>query len=235
MPGDRQADEAFRPVINTPARGIGPKAMVILQEEAVFRRTPLLQAIETAPLPPKLRSAGLPFADAIRQVARQRPAVPRRGHRRCPPSAHDRDRLRVGRSKQDRPACRHRRRRLLRRAEGRDRARPDVQSARTGRGSRAPDLPALWLVALPLTARPPDLQPSGSLIPAAPRNPALDEYESRRCAICGGKYPSFGYGPPLTSRGAMLWACSAHRKDVDKRLSTRNIEGPAEPEQPSLF
>ncbi len=54
-------------MINTPARGIGPKAMVILEEEAVFRRTPLLQAIETAPLPPKLRSAGLPFADAIRQ------------------------------------------------------------------------------------------------------------------------------------------------------------------------
>ena len=70
-PDDRQADEAFRRVINTPARGFGPKALSILEQEAEWRQVPLLQAIETAPLPPKARSGGLAFADAIRNVARQ--------------------------------------------------------------------------------------------------------------------------------------------------------------------
>jgi len=53
-------------VINTPARGFGPKAMAVLEEEAAWRQSSLLQALETAPLPPKARTAGLGFADAVR-------------------------------------------------------------------------------------------------------------------------------------------------------------------------
>ncbi len=54
-----------------PARGFGPKAMSVLEQEAAWRRVPLLQALETAALPPKARAGGLLFADAIRNVARQ--------------------------------------------------------------------------------------------------------------------------------------------------------------------
>jgi DNA helicase II / ATP-dependent DNA helicase PcrA len=67
-PDDAQSDEAFRRVINTPARGFGVKTMDILEIEAAWRRVPLLVALETAPLPPKARSAGLAFVDAIRGI-----------------------------------------------------------------------------------------------------------------------------------------------------------------------
>ena len=69
-PDDTQADEAFRRVINIPARGFGAKAMQELEDEAAFRQSPLLVALETAELPPKARSAGLAFADAIRSVSK---------------------------------------------------------------------------------------------------------------------------------------------------------------------
>jgi DNA helicase-2/ATP-dependent DNA helicase PcrA len=68
-PDSRQSDEALRRVINVPARGFGPKAMDILEEEARWRGASLLRALETAPLPPRSRSAGLGFADAIRHAA----------------------------------------------------------------------------------------------------------------------------------------------------------------------
>lgn len=69
-PDDRQADEAFRRVINIPVRGFGAKAMEILEVEAAWRQVSLLAALETVPLPPKTRSAGHAFADAIRGVGR---------------------------------------------------------------------------------------------------------------------------------------------------------------------
>ncbi|HXW72588.1 MAG TPA: 3'-5' exonuclease [Methylocella sp.] len=68
-PESRQSDEAFRRVINAPRRGFGAKAMEALETEASFRNISLLQAIETAPLPPKARAAGLAFADQIRHIA----------------------------------------------------------------------------------------------------------------------------------------------------------------------
>jgi len=74
-PDDVQADEALRRIINLPARGFGPKAMTELEQEAAFRQSPLLAALETADLPPKVRSAGLAFADAIRAVARDSAAT----------------------------------------------------------------------------------------------------------------------------------------------------------------
>jgi UvrD-like helicase C-terminal domain len=69
-PDDAQADEAFRRVINVPARSFGAKAMDIVEVEAAWRQVPLLVALETAPLPPKARAAGLGFVDAIRRTGR---------------------------------------------------------------------------------------------------------------------------------------------------------------------
>jgi len=65
-PDDRQSDEAFRRVCNTPARGLGPKAQETIETEASWRGVSLLRGIETAPLTPKVRSQALAFADAIR-------------------------------------------------------------------------------------------------------------------------------------------------------------------------
>ena len=65
-PDDRQSDEAFRRVANTPARGLGPKAQEIVETEAAWRGVSLLRAVETAPLTPKSRAGALAFSDAIR-------------------------------------------------------------------------------------------------------------------------------------------------------------------------
>ncbi|HEY2610124.1 MAG TPA: UvrD-helicase domain-containing protein, partial [Reyranella sp.] len=75
MTDDAQADEAFRRVINVPARGFGAKAMDIVETEAAWRRVPLLLALETAPLPPRARAAGLAFVDAIRGAGQDRDAT----------------------------------------------------------------------------------------------------------------------------------------------------------------
>ena len=74
-PDSPQADEAFRRVINVPARGFGPKAIEAVEAEAAWRQVCLLQALETAELPPKARSGGLAFADAIRRVGRDQAAT----------------------------------------------------------------------------------------------------------------------------------------------------------------
>lgn len=73
-PDDRQSNEAFRRVINEPRRGFGAKVMEILEEEARFRKTSLLGALETAPLPPKARAAGLQFSDAVRRIGNDQTA-----------------------------------------------------------------------------------------------------------------------------------------------------------------
>ena len=72
-PDDRQSDEAFRRVVNEPKRGFGAKAMEALEAEAKFFNVSLLEAIETAALPPKTKEAGLAFARAIRAVAAEGP------------------------------------------------------------------------------------------------------------------------------------------------------------------
>ncbi len=69
-PDERQSDESFRRVINLPARGFGPKVMTILEQEAEWRNVSLMQALETAALPPKARAAGLSFADTIRAAGK---------------------------------------------------------------------------------------------------------------------------------------------------------------------
>lgn len=68
-PDTPQSNEAFRRVCNTPSRGLGPKALAALEDEADFRRTSLLRAVETVQLPPRATAAVLTFAAAIRTVA----------------------------------------------------------------------------------------------------------------------------------------------------------------------
>jgi DNA helicase-2/ATP-dependent DNA helicase PcrA len=74
-PDDRQSDEAFRRVINFPARGFGPKALNVLESEAAWRQVSLRAALETASLPPRSRAAGLRFADVVRAVGRDQQAT----------------------------------------------------------------------------------------------------------------------------------------------------------------
>ena len=74
-PDDYQSDEAFRRMINVPARGLGPKAMDEIHDEAAFRMVPLFRAVETAKLPPKARAHALGFIEAVRSVVRDRQAT----------------------------------------------------------------------------------------------------------------------------------------------------------------
>jgi hypothetical protein len=61
------------------------------------------------------------------------------------------------------------------------------------------------------------------------------EYEQRRCAICGARYPGFGFGPPLTRRGGELWACAAHRHELEARLRSPSAEQGSDAPQTSLL
>ncbi len=63
---------------------------------------------------------------------------------------------------------------------------------------------------------------------------AMRDYEARCCHICRARYPSFGFGPPLTRPSATLWACSKHRAEVD-RMMTRGRAALVENEQPLLL
>ncbi len=68
-PDDGQSDEAFRRACNTPPRGIGPKALDLLERDAEWRGSSLLAACHTADLPARVRGAAGAFADAVRSVA----------------------------------------------------------------------------------------------------------------------------------------------------------------------
>ena len=72
-PDDRQSDESFRRVINTPARGFGAKAMTILEQEAAWRRVSLLAGAGDGPASSEGPSGGLssrtPSAMSRRQAA----------------------------------------------------------------------------------------------------------------------------------------------------------------------
>ena len=84
-------------------------------------------------------------------------------------------------------------------------------------------------------ARNPDSERDDAASPGSVSdNPVILDYEARRCHVCQCKYPSFGFGPPLTTKGQTLWACFEHRGVVDRLLTG----GPAmreEPGQSSLF
>jgi hypothetical protein len=63
---------------------------------------------------------------------------------------------------------------------------------------------------------------------------SVEEYESRRCAVCGVRYPCFGFGPPLTKPGITLWACRDHRHELFQRLQPDAPE-PLQLPQTTLF
>jgi len=54
-----------------------------------------------------------------------------------------------------------------------------------------------------------------------PSSKTMREYETRRCHVCQGRYPAFGFGPPLARPGQTIWACVTHRADVDRLLTQR--------------
>jgi hypothetical protein len=65
--------------------------------------------------------------------------------------------------------------------------------------------------------------PADSL-PACDEPPApgsVADFESRRCAVCGAKYPSFGFGLPMTRACVFMWACFARRHGVERRIDSR--------------
>ena len=69
-PDDRQSDEAFRRVANKPARGIGAKALGLVEVEAGWRDVSLLTAIETTALPKAAAARLREFVDIVRAVGR---------------------------------------------------------------------------------------------------------------------------------------------------------------------
>ena len=93
-------------------------------------------------------------------------------------------------------------------------------------------MPALRLVKVHLTPLP--YWDSNDATPAdapAPPSPAMVEYEARRCITCGCRYPSFGFGPPL-SHGTTVWACLTNKNEVNRQISATGrfvLEKLAEP------
>lgn len=69
----------------------------------------------------------------------------------------------------------------------------------------------------------------------APITGTIAEYEQRRCAICGGRYPGFGFGPPLTRPGAEIWACGQHRGEVAARFAKPQPQPEPDVGQKTLF
>ncbi len=69
------------------------------------------------------------------------------------------------------------------------------------------------------------MKDSGNELPV---NRDVEEYDARRCRICGRRFPSFGFGPPLRQAERTLWACMEHRHDVE-----RIVRGPADGPPPA--
>jgi hypothetical protein len=67
---------------------------------------------------------------------------------------------------------------------------------------------------------------------SAPVSEAMREYAARRCHICQCRFPTFGFGLPLTGR--TLWSCMPHRDEVDRLVSSK-VPQPIEQGQPALF
>lgn len=79
-----------------------------------------------------------------------------------------------------------------------------------------PVVPALRLVEMPvaLTGR----TDHSTMRNASPAS-SMADHETRRCAVCGAHHPVFGFGPPLSQKGTTIWACGAHRHEVDHQLT----------------
>lgn len=76
-----------------------------------------------------------------------------------------------------------------------------------------------------------DAQPFGPTGPSG----AMQEYEARRCHACQARHPAFGFGPPLTRPGMVLWACGPHRAEVDGLVTGSPRPKAAAKQQPTLL
>ena len=56
----------------------------------------------------------------------------------------------------------------------------------------------------------------------------VHEFEARRCHVCGCRFPSLGFGPPLTRKDQTVWACLAHRAELERILTQKPMHD-AEP------
>jgi hypothetical protein len=63
----------------------------------------------------------------------------------------------------------------------------------------------------------------------------IAEYELRRCVVCDGRYPPFGFGPPLTRPGAEIWACGQHRSLIEARFAKPEAYAEPAARQNTLF
>ena len=74
--------------------------------------------------------------------------------------------------------------------------------------------------------------------PAPPRDreppEGVQDFEARRCHVCGCRFPAFGFGPPLTRKDQAVWACFAHRAEVQHTLAPKPVHG-AEPKPKRLL
>jgi hypothetical protein len=48
-------------------------------------------------------------------------------------------------------------------------------------------------------------------------NPVVLTYDEDQLCICGAE-ARFGFGPPLTRGGVVVWACARHRDEIDREL-----------------
>jgi hypothetical protein len=63
-------------------------------------------------------------------------------------------------------------------------------------------------------------------------NAAVEAYEARRCEICAGQDPMFGFAPPFSERP--VWSCRQHRQTLTEMLaalSESKQQVPSEPQQ----
>ena len=56
----------------------------------------------------------------------------------------------------------------------------------------------------------------------------VQDFEARRCHVCDRRFPAFGFGPPLTRKDQTVWACLAHRTEVERTLTQKPVHS-AEP------
>ena len=100
---------------------------------------------------------------------------------------------------------------------------PKMQPARPGARGGLPELPALRLVEMRMnhatSAQRESIWQDCDVSREKAANPMLVEYEARRCRVCQCRYPSFGFGPPLTKQGHILWACFSHQSEVHRMLT----------------
>lgn len=80
-----------------------------------------------------------------------------------------------------------------------------------------PVVPALRMVEMSVALIAQADDPYGSDVTPVPSLVVAD-YETRRCAVCGCRNPPFGFGPPLSRQGT-IWACGAHRDEVNRQLT----------------